>query len=203
MKPLALRKLRVSLLALLLGLGALAPWARAEYIPIAVGDEWTMDMTIFSPAGHSSRAVFRRRIESADPKDGKDYVRERTWTLGLPKSKETTKLLRKDINGVYSIDESAPGGTEQTEIVFPLKPGASWRQTSSGKNITYTVVDLEEVDVSGKAYTNTYHIRAASDDGSYTEDFWEAPRVGNVKSVIAYPNGIKVTLEITDFKAGN
>ena len=194
------RQACAALLALFLGLGALAARARAEYIPIAVGDEWTMAMSIETPSGRSSEGVFRRRIESAERKDGKEYVRERTWTMGLAKGKEKTKLLRKDLSGVYSIDESVPGSPEQTEIVLPLKIGGTWQQRSGGKKITYTVLEMEEVEVSGKTYANCYHIRAASDDGSYTEDFWEAPHVGNVKSIIAYPDGIRVTLTMTAFK---
>jgi len=195
--------MRRALLILVVALGALPTFVEAEYIPIAVGDEWTMAMTVISPNGQVTEGVFRRRIESADAKDGKAYVRERTWTVGLAKRTELTKLLRKDVNGVYSIDESVVGSAEQVEVVLPLKPGAMWRQTVGAKTMTNTVIGLESVAVPGKTYENCFHIRISSADGSYTEDFWEAPRVGIVKSTVVYGSGLKITLTIQEFKSGD
>jgi hypothetical protein len=195
--------MRYAFLILLAALGFFPTIAEAEYIPIAVGDEWTMAMNVVSPAGQSSDGLFRRRIESADAKDGKAYVRERTWTVGLAKRTESTKLLRKDVNGVYSIDESVAGAVEQMEVVLPLKVGATWQQTEGAKTMTNTVIGLESIEVAGKTYENCYHIRISSSDGTYTEDFWEAPRVGNVKSIIAYGSGLKITLTIQEFKSGD
>jgi hypothetical protein len=191
------------LLTLIVALGALSHIAEGEYIPIAVGDEWAMAAAIFSPTGKATECVVRRRIESAIEKDGRTYVRSRTWTVGMPKRTETTKLLRKDTNGVYSIDESIADSSEQIEVALPLKAGVTWQQIVGPKTLTHTVIGLETIEVFGKIYANCYHIHTSSADGSFTEDFWEAPRVGNVKSMILYGNGMKFTLTLEEFKAGN
>ena len=188
------------LLTLIISLSAFSSSLRGEYIPIAVGDEWTMSALIVSPSGKASEGVVRRRIDSVAEKDGKTYVRARTWTVGRPKSTESTKLLRKDLNAVYSVDEGVAGSPEQIEVVLPLKAGVTWQQTVGPKTLTHTVIGLENIDVSGKTYENCFHIRTTSTDGSYTEDFWEAPRVGNVKSIIAYGNGARFTLTLEEFK---
>jgi len=195
--------MRRALLTLLLVLGAFSPLARGEYIPIAIGDEWTMTATLFFPDGKAAEGIVRRRIENGAEKDGKTYVRSRTWTVGLPKRTESTKLLRKDAHAVYSIDEKIENSAEQIEALLPLKAGATWSQTVGSNTLTHTVIGLETVDVSGKTYQNCYHLRTTSADGSYTEDFWEAPRVGNIKSIIVYGNGVKFTLALEEFKSGN
>jgi hypothetical protein len=195
--------MRCAFLILMLATGAFSASAEGEYIPIAIGDEWTMAAAMVSPTGLITKGLVRRRIESAAEKNGKAYVRSRTWTVGMQKMTESTKLLRKDEKAVYSIDESNGDSTEQIEVVLPLKAGVTWQQTVGSKTMTNTVVGLESIEVSGKTYENCYHIRISSADGSYTEDFWEAPRVGDVKSIIAYGNGAKLTLTIEEFKSGN
>ena len=195
--------MRRALLTLVVALVAFSNLAKGEYIPIAVGDEWTMAATIVSPKGKVTKGIVHRRIESADERNGMTYVRSRTWTIGLPTRTESTKLLRKDVHAVYSIDESVADAAEQIEVVLPLKAGLSWQQTVESKTLTHTVIGLETIEVSGKTYGNCYHIRTSTADGSYTEDFWEAPRVGNVKSIIAYGNGIKLTLTLEEFKSVN
>jgi hypothetical protein len=191
------------LIAVMAAMTVLSTLARGEYIPIAIGDEWTMAATMVSPTGQVTKGHVRRRIERATEKDGKAYVRSRTWTVGMQRMTESTKLLRKDEKAVYSIDESNGGSAEQIEVVLPLKPGITWQQTVGSKTMTNSVVGLETIEVSGKTYENCFHIHISSADGSYTEDFWEAPRVGDIKSIIAYGNGATLTLTIEEFKSGD
>jgi hypothetical protein len=190
-------------LTLMLALGAFSTLAKAEYIPIAVGDEWTMAATFVTPAGKTTEGIIYRRIESAVGKDGKAYVRSRTWTAGLAKRPDSTKLLRKDADAVYSIDESIPDSAEQIEAVLPLKVGSTWQQTEGAQTLTNTVLGREAIEVSGKTYGDCYHIRISSADGNYIEDFWEAPRVGNVKSIITYGSGARLILTLKEFKSGS
>jgi hypothetical protein len=196
------KTIRGALLALALAWGVFSPLAKAEYIPIAVGDEWTMAATFVAPSGKTTEGLIYRRIETADAKDGKAYVRSRTWTAGLAKRPDSTKLLRKDANAVYSIDESTSDSPEQIEAVLPLKIGSTWQQTAGSQTLTNTIVGREAVEISGKTYEDCYHIRISTVDGSYTEDFWEAPRVGNVKSIITYGSGAKLILTLKEFKSG-
>jgi len=160
-----------------------------------------MSVSMVSPTGRIAEGLFRRRMEATVARDGKAYVREHTWTVGLPSRTDSMKLLRKDLDAVYSIDESVSGSTEQVEIVLPLKLGLTWQQRAKARMLKNEVVGVETVDAAGKTYENCYHIRVTSSDGSYTEDFWEAPRVGNVKSILTYSSGLKVTVALTDFKA--
>jgi hypothetical protein len=110
-------------------------------------------------------------------------------------------LLRRDEHGVYSINEMIEGSAEQIEVSLPLEVGSTWQQLEGTKKMTHTVVGLDNLEVGGKTYENCYHIRISTDGGGYTEDFWEAPIVGNVKSVISFGSGLKITLTIKLFKS--
>jgi hypothetical protein len=194
-----MRYLLWCLIVALLGFPALA---ENEYLPIAVGNEWKMKATLVSPTGELSEGTAHRKVEGTVEKDGKTYFRSRTSIDAGPMKHEYTKLHRKDEKAFYFLDESKEGAAEQVEIVLPLKVGTTWQRTWGSMSLTETVVGIETVTISGKAYENCYHIRVTSPDGSYTEDYWEAPNVGSVKSKAVYGNGGKVTLTLKEFKSG-
>jgi hypothetical protein len=175
---------------------------QSEYIPVKPGSEWTMDVVLTGPTGKVNKAVGRRRIEDVVEKDGRKYVRSRTWMEGGPSPMEYTKLIRKDADGLHTIAEDGKNGKEQTEIPLPMKPGATWKCDARGVTLNETVIGIESVKIGDKTYENCFHIRIESADGMYREDFWEAPKVGGVKSEIAYGSGGKIALTLREFKTG-
>ncbi|HSI14655.1 MAG TPA: hypothetical protein VK961_21565 [Chthoniobacter sp.] len=197
---------RLFLLPIVASFVCVAPVVAAEdspYIQLKEGAEWTMDAKLMSPKAGVLPAVGRRVIESGVEKDGKKYLRERTW-LEVKGEKVTgySKLVRKDPAGFYSIQEDQEGATEQCEIVLPLKAGQSWEFLSKGKTMKCTVIGLETVTVGDKTYENCFHLRTAEAGGAFTEDFWESPNEGNVKSELVFGNGGKLTVTLKEFKPG-
>lgn len=172
-----------------------------EYFPLNVGNEWTMDVKWTAPNGRVAEGLFRRRVERGPERDGRKYIRIRTWTVGMPTRTETTRLLRRDEQTIYFLEEGVKAPAEQIEVRLPLTVGDSWEQVAEGQKFTNTVVAIETVEISGKSYEHCFHLRLSSADGSYTEDFWEAPGIGNVKSEIAYVNGTRIALNLREFKS--
>ncbi len=165
----------------------------SDYLPLKEGCEWTMDVVIVSPQGEKSTATGRRKVGAAEERSGNTYYRTRTWIEGGPFQRDHVKLTRKDDAGFYSLDPKDPTAKEQTELLLPFEIGKSW-QRNRGR--TTTVVGMESVTINGMTYENCYHMRTTSRDDSYTEDYWEAPKIGSVKSEIVYGNGGKITLKI-------
>jgi hypothetical protein len=188
---------------LLLAFAVLSPAAEeAEYLPLASGHEWIMDVTVTGPDGAVSKGAARRKIGSSEKRGGKEYLRITTIIEKPLKPSNTAKLTRKDETGVYIIEASDPESKEQTEIVLPLKVGQTWKKSFEKKIFTDTVIGLESVKVQGKTYANCFHIRTTSSDGSFTEDYWEAPGIGSVKSEMVYGNGGRIVLTLREFKPG-
>ena len=175
---------------------------QSAYLSMKPGNEWTMDMVLVSPSGETTKALGRRRFEDTVEKDGKTYVRSRTWTEGGPTPVEYTKLVRKDGDGMYSILEGGKDEKEQLEVALPLKVGSAWTRQVQGMKFIDTVLRIESVTVGEKTYAKCFHVRTESVDGKYREDYWEAPSIGNVKSEIIYGNGGRITLTLREFKEG-
>lgn len=133
---------------------------------------------------------------------GMTYLRLHIWTEGLPNNWNFTELTRKDAKAVYSIDERDPDAIERIEYVLPLKIGTSWNWKDGSRTMNDTVLGLENVDISGKVYRNCFHIRRISLDSSITEDYWQAPDVGDLKSINVLGDGRKVTVTLNEFKPG-
>ena len=195
-------------LPLLIGLASLAltTVSRAadadEYAPHHDGDEWIMDAVIVSPQGAITNATIHRKRSGTEERNGKTYARTRTWLEGGPFAFDETKLTRKDATGFYSLDPKDPNAAEKVELLLPLKVGQTWPKRIGQLNATDTVIGRETVTLNGETYQNCFHIRTASPDGKYTEDYWEAPKVGGIKSVIDYGNGASITLAVREFKPG-
>src|SRR5688572_25686978 len=115
-----MRYLLLSMIALWLGSSA---WAWDEYIPLVIGNEWILAGKVEAPGRRVSETVFHQRLEGALNKGGKSYFRLRTWTEGLPKNYDSSKLVRKDEGALYSIEDMEKDTPEQVELILPLKVG--------------------------------------------------------------------------------
>jgi hypothetical protein len=169
---------------------------------------WTLMMAVcgfsalVAAGGVVTDGVFHRKIEGLVEKDGKNYFRLRTWSEGLPRNWDYAKLVRKDEKAVYSLDEGVVGAAEQIEFALPLKIGSSWQWTVGSTVMTDIVEGLETVEISGKIYKNCFHIKRTSADDSIVEDYWQAPGVGDLKSMNVFGDGGKITLTLKEFKPG-
>jgi hypothetical protein len=174
--------------------------AAEEYLPMAKGMEWVMDLEATSPQGDKTNGVARRRIEQKVEQDGKGYLRSHTWVEGdRPFAMDYTKLVRKEKNGLYSIDERDPKLMERREIVLPFKVGSKWEMPMGAVKINNVVVAKEDVKIGQKVYKDCFRIRSSWDTGEYIEEFWEAPGIGSVKSVIKTKGGT-IVLTLKEFK---
>jgi len=91
---------------------------------------------------------------------------------------------------------------EQLELILPLKVGATWQRTMASQRMTVTVIRLESVSVAGKTYENCFHVQQLMPQEKYVEDFWEAPNVGRVKTIVVVADGARITKTVTEFKPG-
>jgi hypothetical protein len=170
-----------------------------DYLPLAEGHEWIMDMTMTLPSGEAKTSTARRKVGATQEVKGKLYHRV-VLSIERQNAVEDANWFRKDATGFYSLDPKDPEASEEVEVLFPLEVGKTWLRNTGPKKVTNTVVALESVTIGGKTYDKCYHIRTTSADG-FTEDFWLAPEVGNVKSVIVFGNDRKVTLTLREFEA--
>ena len=172
-----------------------------DYLPLKVGNEWTTNAEFTTPKMERSTGTGQRKVEGKVERGGKTYFRIHTKLEGGPTPIDFVKLVRKDETGFYSTAD-AENAREQKEIVLPLKAGQTWQTIWGAKIFTNTVIGLETVIIGEKTYDDCYHIRTEASDKSYSEDYWEAPKVGNVKSEVINGDGSKMTLILKEFKAG-
>jgi hypothetical protein len=173
-----------------------------EYLPLKVGNEWTMDAEFTSTQGEVSKGTVTQVVVETVERDGKMYFRERTSMEGGPFQKEQIilNLARKDDKGFYSISESRNEEKEQLEIILPLVVGQSWERSMGKMKLKDTVVGLENVAIGEDTYQSCYHIRSESTDGTFKEDFWEAPKLGPIKFVMIYGSGAKISMTLREFR---
>ncbi len=197
--------MRSSLLFLAASLAVSIPTFAAEpkdYLPIQIGSEWTSTAAFVAPSGNKTTGTGQRKIAEKVELDGKTYYRTRTKLEGGASLVEYSKLIRKDAAGLYSLPDGVAGAKEQLEIPMPLTAGQTWQTVAGTVTITSTMVGVETVTVGKKIYKECLHIRVASADKSYQEDYWEAPVVGTVKSEIVSTTMGKITLTLRDYKVG-
>lgn len=173
-----------------------------EYLPLNEDYEWTMNARIVSVTGTTLNAMAHRKVERRVVRDGKSYFQMHTWVENKVLPVDYTLLCRKDRFGFYTITEGETRDEEQLELILPLKVGQSWQRLVGKYPVKDAVISVETVTVEGRRYTDCFHIRSATPDGSFTEDSWEAPDVGCVKSEMAFGNGARITLTLTDFTPG-
>jgi hypothetical protein len=191
--------MRILLLALMMALCGCSALADDDYYPLHVGDEWTMTITIVTPAGKTTEGIVHRKTESTIERDEKTYYRSRFWSEGLPTKIEVFTLFRKDEKRAYSMDEKNLDAIEQVEALLPLKVGATWHHTFKSDARTDTVIGMETLEIAGKTYENCWHIRSVNSNESHIENYWQAPIEGIIKSEVV-SNGIKISIVIKDFK---
>jgi hypothetical protein len=175
----------------------------SDYLPMAVGMEWTMDLKVTKPDGTAASGTSRRVIGPVKEIDGKTYHQQRTWSEGGASAKEMVKWLRKDDKGVFSLDPLKPKQPEQQETGLPLEVGKKWTTLVGGEGFAHTVVANEEISIQGTVYKDCFHIQAVSKRGILTEDYWEAPKLGCVKSSMTLADGTKIEVALREFKPGN
>ncbi len=173
-----------------------------DYLPVKLGNEWFSDITVTSPDGQIVTGRLHRVLSDVVQLDGKQYIRERTnaeMDKG-PNREFITRLLRKDEAGLHFKLSDAPGAKEKIAISQPLVVGEKW--ISDSKKLKQTVIGLETITVAGKVYENCYHICIELPDGSFRDDFYEAPIVGAVKDTVVYPDGTKFEILLREFRPG-
>jgi hypothetical protein len=111
-------------------------------------------------------------------------------------------LIRKDNAGVYWVHDGDNDGKEQMLRMLPIKAGQTWEIRMKGESMKIVVVGLETVTIDSKVYENCFHVRTTSEKPGYSEDDWEAPNVGTVKSEVMFPSGTRLTLTLKEFKHG-
>ena len=174
-------------------------FADDDYFPLLAGQERDHRGEDRQPGwGSHVQRRFPQKNEGPVEKDGKTYFRIRAHWENLPNNPDLTTFARKDEKGVYSIN----GTVEKTELVLPLKIGAKWEQPSPDGTMTVTVLGIETIEVEGKSYKNCFHLRGNFFGTIYTDDFWQAPNVGLVKSENVNKDGTKLTFTLKEFRPG-
>jgi len=177
------------------------PAAADDYEPLLAGQESVMTATIFSPQGSKRIGTGHQRVEAAALRNGKSYFRCHTWTEGWPQNLDINEMLRKEDKAIYHLDDQ-PNAVEAIALVLPLKVGSTWSSKTSNGTMNGTVVEMQDLTVNGKTYPKCFHIRTVAADGAFTEDFWDAPGIGTVKSDTIFKGGARVLLELNSFTPG-
>jgi len=192
--------MRFRFLSLTIALFGCSPSTQPDYYPLHIGDEWSWLVKVVMSDGKVMEGSLYDKTEATVEKNGKTYFRMRFWSEGPPKNIEKTNLKRKGEKGVYAINGRDENASEEFEFGLPLYTGATW-QHGKGEN-TATVLGLERVEIDGKTYENCYHVREVNADGSFSEDTWQTPKVGEIKSYSVFPTGITVSATLKEFKPG-
>jgi hypothetical protein len=176
--------------------------AAEEIEPLATGMEWIMDLQFTSKEGTITNGIFHRKIVEPVELNHKTYFRSHTWLeQGRPFAMDYTKLVRKDAEGYYSIDERDPKRFEKRSVQFPFKVGKSWEvKTDTGSTNRTSVIAKEDVTIGTNNYLGCFRLRIVSLSGKYQEEFLEAPDVGAIKSEIKPGDGSKLVLTLQEFK---
>ena len=170
-----------------------------EYLPLASGIEYIMDVNAVDPGGKKIKGTAYRQIKESVKRGSKVYFKVRTWAEGLWFKADSTELVRKDETGFYSIDDTTPNTTERRKIILPLKVGNTWEFETPAGRVKCSVVAKESITVAGKQYENCFRFKQESDDGTYAEEYWEAPGIGSVRNTLKLAGGT-ITLTLREFK---
>ena len=190
------------LIAALLGVFFWQRSRRIDYEPLADKYEWTMNAAFVSTNGKTASSTMHRKIEGKVLQGGKTYYRCHNWSEGGPTKIDFIALTRKDDSGVYTIPDGDVDAKEQMTMKLPIIAGQTWEILRKGESINFTVIGIETVTVDDKVYENCFHVRSDSKRHNSSEDDWEAPNIGTVKSHVIFPSGTTLTLTLTDFNPG-
>jgi len=173
-----------------------------EYCPLGEKMEWVMEVKFISPNGNVETTTGHRRLVQKESWGGKDYFIEQSWTDRGGGGDGVQRYIRKDESGVFTYNPNFTDEGQQKIVVLPLVVGSSWTHLDVPIHVKSTVVGTESLAIAGTTYENCFHIHVTWKNGSRTEDYWEAPTVGTVKSEIAYQSGRKEIWTLREFKAG-
>jgi hypothetical protein len=176
--------------------------ANDEYEPLGTGMEWIMDVQMTLPTGIKTNGVYHRKIGEKVEHNGKTYFRSHTWLEeGRPFTMDYTKLVRKDAEGYYSIDERDPKRFEKRSAKFPFEVGKAWEvKTDAATTNRTAVLAKESVTIGTNVYQNCFRLRIVSLSGNYQEEFLEAPSIGAIQSEIKPGDGSKMILTLRQFR---
>jgi hypothetical protein len=169
-----------------------------DYFPGGDYSEWTMTKVITARDGTTKTTTSHRKNDGHVERNGKMYLRTLDWSDDM--SFLGSILTRIDEAGVHVINERDPSAKEQLCTIFPMQIGLTWRYRIGSETIKNTIVGKESVEINGKKYADCFHTHSAAIDGKFTEDEWDAPKIGPVKSLIRIANGTTILLTLLEFK---
>jgi hypothetical protein len=172
------------------------------YLPLAVGNQWTYDMTYMmvividtlQTTGTSVTEITRETVLNSNT-DVLEQVTTNTWddTLIAPNSVDTTYLLEtEDHLLVYDdLDDTDP----DTSLVLPFATGNTWIvYADTTDTLTAEVIDQETATVPAGTYNDCWNVEYAS--LGQTQNDWFALDVGIVKNYM-YIDEQNVLIEFT------
>jgi hypothetical protein len=186
-------------------------WAEEDYVPLALGTQWTMTLTDVSPKGQTTSGTYREAITGTVKMNGHKYFRlEQSvkWKSPAPKVDDVKRathiaLVRKTPSAYYSTEQTGTGLKEGVIYQLPLKSGVTQNVNwaSKNRNRKITILGKETINVSGHTYKDCYHVRVVYAVGNI-RNLWLAPGIGRVLVKTVYPDGYKTTFALAEYKAG-
>lgn len=172
--------------------------ANPEYCPGKEGSEWIYTYDTYSADGSKRSGLMHRILGRAVVVDGKTYNEESILPNGRPQANVPKILRRKDENGVYTRSTEL-SAAEVLSCKLPLEIGARWKAGKRRDEI-HTVTTVESVTVHGKLYEQCYRISVRNTSGDLIQEYWEAPDVGNVKTVASKLDGSKTIIQLREMR---
>jgi len=199
-------------LILLLLITALPVLTRAEvdYFPLAIGTEWTWEITKILPEGETFKGVAHDKVVGPVTKNGHEYIQvDQTLTWGKEdksqgiKNHFSSSFMRRTSKGYFRSNGSAAGETLLYQL--PFRNGATWETEWMDRPLTTKVLISSSapftLTTGGKTYTNCALIRDDSPLPLFVTR-WLAPSVGTVQEITTGPDHTKTLLTLKKFKAG-
>ncbi len=183
--------------------------AKEDYLPLAVGNHWTMAVKAVSSKGQIITGTYQEETTGTVKKNGRDYFQMQHWVDWKSPDAKTARtkvvkhaaLVRKTEKAYYSTVQTKAGFEEGVIYVLPLKTGTSWHVRLASKQRKITVLGRGTVKVPAGTYRHCYHLRVVYRTGTI-KNIWLAPAIGKVKVNGTYPDGHQTTFLLTDFKPG-
>lgn len=167
-----------------------------DYAVIVEGSEWTVNVEYFGGSVWRPAGTAYGEVGTTVRRNEKTYFRVEEVGGGIARR----LLMRIDAKGWYEINEDDPNAVEQRRVALPLRVGSTWEWERYGKRLKATVVGLESVTIGNKTYEDCYHVRVQSTGEQFFVNYWHAPFVGQVKSVVRKHSGEMIRTTLREFK---
>ena len=186
-------------------------YADTDYFPLAVGMEWTRDITKILPAGETFTGAVRDKVVGTIKKDGHEYTQiDQTiaWisedkSLGI-ENRSQSKFVRKTTKGYFRGNWPESSG-ETLLYRLPFRNGATWESEWMNRPLKTKVLISSipgfTVTVGGQTYTDCVRVRSDSPLPMFA-DYWLAPNVGVVQEIETLPDHTKTFITLKSFNAG-